>query len=90
MCAGVLGVCVIAILAGFGTVDFPYSVLRAFVVPVSEYEVQVLSAQLQQTRDQVCALQVSCMSERALPENLSPKKTTTTKKKKKTPRQSWG
>jgi The Golgi pH Regulator (GPHR) Family N-terminal len=50
---GVLGVCVIAVLAGFGTVDFPYSVLRAFVVPVSAYEVQVLQAQLQQIREQV-------------------------------------
>jgi hypothetical protein len=50
---GVLGVCGIAILAGFGTVDFPYSLLRAFVVPVNPYEVQALQAQLQQVRDQV-------------------------------------
>jgi hypothetical protein len=50
---GVLGVCVIAVLAGFGTVDFPYSVLRAFVVPVNPYEVQVLQSQLQQIRGEV-------------------------------------
>ena len=50
---GVLGVCVIAVLAGFGTVDFPFRVLRAFVVPVNPYELQVLQTQLQQIRDQV-------------------------------------
>ena len=52
---GVLGVCAIAVLAGFGTVDFPYGLLRAFVVPVSAYEVQALQTQLQQVRDQVRA-----------------------------------
>lgn len=50
---GVLGVCVIGILAGFGTVAFPYSVLRAFVVPVNPYEVKALQTQLGLIREQV-------------------------------------
>ena len=58
---GVLGVCVIAILAGFGTVDFPFRVLRAFVVPVNPYEVQVLQTQLQQVRDQVRACRAAVL-----------------------------
>ena len=57
---GVLGVCVIAVLAGFGTVDFPYRVLRAFVVPVSAFEVAALQAQLQQVRAQVRAPLLVC------------------------------
>ena len=50
---GVLGVCAIGILAGFGTVAFPYSVLRAFVVPVNPYEVKALQTQLELIREQV-------------------------------------
>lgn len=50
---GVLGVCAIGILAGFGTVAFPYSVLRAFVVPVNPYEVKALQTQLGLIREQV-------------------------------------
>eukprot|EP00892_Ulva_mutabilis_P008886 jgi/Ulvmu1/636/UM010_0006.1 len=50
---GVLGVCFIAILAGFGTVAFPYSVLRAFVVPVDPQEIKALQTQLQLVREQI-------------------------------------
>lgn len=50
---GVLGVCFIATLAGFGTVAFPYSVLRAFVVPVNPQEIKALQTQLQLIREQV-------------------------------------
>ena len=42
------------VLAGFGTVEFPYSVLRAFVVPVTAYEVQALTTQLDHVRAQAC------------------------------------
>lgn len=50
---GVLGVCFIATLAGFGTVVFPYTVLRAFVVPVNPHEIKALQTQLQLIREQV-------------------------------------
>lgn len=50
---GVLGVCFIATLAGFGTVVFPYSVLRAFVVPINPHEIKALQTQLQLIREQV-------------------------------------
>jgi hypothetical protein len=57
---GVLGVCVIGILAGFGTVAFPYSVLRAFVVPVNPYEVKALQTQLGVIREQARLPDLSC------------------------------
>jgi hypothetical protein len=63
---GVLGVCAIGILAGFGTVAFPYSVLRAFVVPVNPYEVKALQTQLALIREQVWSAFVRPLHEAAL------------------------
>lgn len=50
---GMLGVCVMAVLSGFGTVEFPYRVLRAFVVPVSAFEVRALQSQLETVKAEV-------------------------------------
>jgi hypothetical protein len=67
---GVLGVCFIAVLSGFGTVAFPYSVLRAFVVPVNPFEVKVLETQLQLIRAQVGPL-LSLGKDQILPPSTS-------------------
>lgn len=50
---GVLGVCIMAVLSGFGVVDFPYTVMRAFIVPVNQFELNALTHQVGQIRDQV-------------------------------------
>ena len=53
--SGMLGVSVMAVLSGFGTVDFPYTVMRAFIVPVSQFELHALQTNVDQIRDQARA-----------------------------------
>ena len=56
MRTGMLGVCVMAVLSGFGTVDFPYTVMRAFIVPVNQFEIHALQTNVEQIHDQVCCM----------------------------------
>lgn len=56
---GVLGVSIIAVLSGYGTVQLPYSYLSLFTRPVEAFEVEALQSQLQQVR--ACFFKGPCM-----------------------------
>mmetsp|Transcript_2657 Transcript_2657/g.7518 ORF Transcript_2657/g.7518 Transcript_2657/m.7518 type:complete len:216 (+) Transcript_2657:202-849(+) len=45
---GVLGVLLVAVVSGYGTVDLPYSYLSLFVRPVTQREIEALEAQANQ------------------------------------------
>ena len=46
----VLGVTLISVLSGFGTINLPFSYLTLFVRPVSTAQVSIMEAQLTQVR----------------------------------------
>ena len=47
---GVIGVSLVAIVSGYGTVNLPFSYLSLFVRPVSKREIEALEAQANQVR----------------------------------------
>ncbi|XP_034937165.1 Golgi pH regulator [Chelonus insularis] len=52
---GVIGVTVMALLSGFGAVNYPYSSMACFMRPVSCSDVQVIEKRLLQTMDMIVA-----------------------------------
>lgn len=47
---GVMGVVLVAVLSGYGTVNLPFSYLSLFVRPISKREVQAMEQQVEQVR----------------------------------------
>lgn len=52
---GVIGVTVMALLSGFGAVNYPYSSMAYFMRPVSYADVQGIERRLMQTMDMIVA-----------------------------------
>jgi hypothetical protein len=52
---GVIGVTVMALLSGFGAVNYPYSSMAYFMRPVSYADVQAIERRLLQTMDMIVA-----------------------------------
>ncbi|XP_057324524.1 Golgi pH regulator [Microplitis mediator] len=52
---GVIGVTVMALLSGFGAVNYPYSSMTCFMRPVSYADVQAIEKRLLQTMDMILA-----------------------------------
>lgn len=52
---GVIGVTVMALLSGFGAVNYPYSSMAYFMRPVSYADVQAIERRLLQTMDMIIA-----------------------------------
>ncbi|XP_066584345.1 Golgi pH regulator [Prorops nasuta] len=52
---GVIGVTVMALLSGFGAVNYPYSSMAYFMRPVSYADVQAIERRLMQTMDMIVA-----------------------------------
>lgn len=52
---GVIGVTVMALLSGFGAVNYPYTSMAYFMLPVSYSDVQSLEKRLLQTMDMIVA-----------------------------------
>ncbi|KAJ8667801.1 hypothetical protein QAD02_009464 [Eretmocerus hayati] len=52
---GVIGVTVMALLSGFGAVNYPYSSMACFMRPVSYADVQAIERRLLQTMDMIIA-----------------------------------
>ena len=52
---GVIGVTVMALLSGFGAVNYPYSSMAYFMRPVSYSDVQAIERRLLQTMDMIVA-----------------------------------
>lgn len=52
---GVIGVTVMALLSGFGAVNYPYSSMACFMRPVSASDVQTTERRLLQTMDMIIA-----------------------------------
>lgn len=52
---GVIGVTVMALLSGFGAVNYPYSSMAYFMRPVSYADVQAIERRLLQTIDMIIA-----------------------------------
>lgn len=52
---GVIGVTVMALLSGFGAVNYPYSSMAYFMRPVSYGDVQAIERRLLQTMDMIVA-----------------------------------
>jgi len=50
---GVLGVTIMAVLSGFGAVNYPYTCMSYFVRPVSDSDIQNLDKRLMQTMDMI-------------------------------------
>jgi len=45
-----MGVCLIAVLSGYGSIDLPYSYLTLFVRPVERAEIAMAESQMMQVR----------------------------------------
>lgn len=52
---GVIGVTVMALLSGFGAVNYPYTSMAYFMRPVSYADVQFIEKRLLQTMDMIIA-----------------------------------
>lgn len=52
---GVIGVTVMALLSGFGAVNYPYTSMAYFMRPVSYADVQSIEKRLMQTMDMIIA-----------------------------------
>lgn len=52
---GVIGVTVMALLSGFGAVNYPYSSMAYFMRPVTYVDVQITEKRLLQTVDMIVA-----------------------------------
>lgn len=52
---GVIGVTVMALLSGFGAVNYPYSSMAYFMRPVSYADVQAIERRVLQTMDMIIA-----------------------------------
>ncbi|KAL1124669.1 hypothetical protein AAG570_001293 [Ranatra chinensis] len=52
---GVIGVTVMALLSGFGAVNYPYSSMTYFMRPVTPADVQAIEKRLMQTMDRILA-----------------------------------
>lgn len=52
---GVIGVTVMALLSGFGAVNYPYSSMTYFMRPVSYTDIQLVEKRLLQTMDMIIA-----------------------------------
>lgn len=50
---GVIGVTIMAVLSGFGAVNYPYTCMSYFVRPVSDADIQSLEKRLMQTMDMI-------------------------------------
>jgi hypothetical protein len=50
---GVIGVTIMALLSGFGAVNYPYTCMSYFVRPVSDADIQNLDKRLMQTMDMI-------------------------------------
>eukprot|EP00873_Tetraselmis_striata_P001407 jgi/Tetstr1/421671/TSEL_012610.t1 len=50
---GVMGVVLVAVLSGYGTVNLPFSYLSLFVRPISKREVQAMEQQVEQLLEQI-------------------------------------
>jgi golgi pH regulator len=50
---GVIGVTVMAILSGFGAVNYPYTSMTYFIRPVKQSDVQIVERRLMQTMDMI-------------------------------------
>ena len=52
---GVIGVTFMAVLSGFGAVNYPYVTMTYFMVPVSDSKVQAVERRIMQTMDMILA-----------------------------------
>ena len=57
---GILGVTLIAILSGYGTVNLPYSYLALFIRPIERSEIAAMEAQHAQVGQTFAHLMVPC------------------------------
>ena len=52
---GVIGVTLMAVLSGFGAVNYPYVTMTYFMRPVSDNKVQAVERRIMQTMDMLLA-----------------------------------
>ena len=57
---GILGVSLIAVLSGYGTVNLPYSYLALFIRPIERSEIAAMEAQHAQVRQTLLVLMLQC------------------------------